>query len=120
MNCPYCDRGVSPVKTVYGWWYKCDDCNASVGCHPGTNKPLGTMAKPQLRQLRKEAHHYFDALWRGKMKRDNCSKAYARRAAYQWLAQELAIPKDECHIGMFDEDRCRQAIALCKPFFVSN
>lgn len=117
MDCPYCNRGVSPSLSVYGWWYNCRDCNASVGCHPGAQTPLGTMAKPELRQLRREAHRYFDALWRGKMRRDNCSKSQARKAAYRWLAQEMNISKDECHIGMFDEEKCQKAITICKPYF---
>lgn len=117
MNCFYCNKQLFPLKSSYGYWYKCNDCDASVGCHAGTQKPLGTTAKPELRALRKEAHRYFDATWRAKMKRDGCGQQEARSAGYKWLQQQLNLSAKECHIGKFNEAQCKQVIELCKPAF---
>jgi hypothetical protein len=32
-----------------------------------------------------------------------------RPDAYQWLADQLKIPKDKCHIGMFALEMCHRA-----------
>lgn len=117
MNCSYCNKQLFPLKSSYGYWYKCNDCNASVGCHPGTQKPLGTTAKPELRALRQEAHKWFDATWQMKMKQDDCSQKEARSAGYKWLQEQMNLPAAECHIGKFNEAQCKQVIKLCKPAF---
>lgn len=83
--------------------YRCEPCKASVGTHPGTDRPLGRLANRALKQAKMAAHEAFDPLWRnGSMKRSE---------AYKWLAAELAITAEECHIGMFDEDMCAAVIA---------
>src|SRR5262245_33405455 len=43
-------------------WY-CNGCRASVGCHKGTNVPLGRMANKKTRTLRIRAHEAFDVIW---------------------------------------------------------
>lgn len=40
----------------------------------------------------------------------------ARGAAYKWLAGELGISAEQCHIGMFDETMCQRVIDLCLPY----
>jgi len=64
--------------------------------------------------LRKRLHQVFDRLWMGKMRRDGCRRYEARRAGYQWLAEQMEIDEKDCHIGKFDEDRCQRAIAICE------
>ena len=115
MHCTYCNRELPLLKSKYGYWYKCNKCNASVGCHPLTKKPLGTTAKPELRALRQEAHKHFDGTWRAKMKRDGCTQQEARSAGYKWLQQQLGLSAEECHIGKFNESQCLRVIELCKP-----
>ena len=52
------------------------------------------------------AHSAFDPLWKlGRME---------RRAAYAWLAEQLGIRFQACHIGKFDVDRCKQVIEICR------
>jgi hypothetical protein len=43
----------------------CAPCNAYVGTHENSpdNKPLGTLADPELRQLRMQCHKLFDSCW---------------------------------------------------------
>lgn len=96
-------------------WY-CEPCNAWVGVHKGTDKPLGRLANAELRELKKEAHKYFDPLWEMKMKQ-GYKKGHARAKAYKWLAGEMGIDGKLCHIGMFDEDQCGRVIEICKPYY---
>src|SRR5690606_32085616 len=85
--------------------YLCRPCDAYVGCHPGTTRPLGTPANASLRRARRAAHDAFDATWRGgKM---------SRTMAYRWLCGELGIAAEDCHIGLFDEAMCERVVALC-------
>lgn len=114
--CPYCGK-VSKLVTgrvIYPTrpelhekaFYSCKGCNAYVGCHPGTTRPLGRLADPQLRRAKVAAHAAFDPLWEsGRMKRP---------AAYAWLAGRLGIPTEKCHVGMFDLETCRRVVELCR------
>lgn len=91
-------------------------CGAYVGAHPGTEVPLGYPAGPETRALRSKVHRLLDPLWEAKMQRDKVSKGKARDAAYGWLAAQLAIDRDDCHVSHFNADRCRAAIAILEPF----
>ena len=86
--CPYCggkviftDSAVLYGGKSYGMVYLCTNCNASVGVHKGTRKPLGTLANTALKSKRRETHAIFDGYWKG--------QGMKRSAAYQWLAQEM-------------------------------
>lgn len=120
--CPYCNEEALLVDsaevyngTSYGMIWLCRDCDAYVGCHKNSKRhaPLGRLANKKLRLLKRQAHSAFDRLWKRKMIRDDCSKKEARQAGYTWLAKQLGIQVKECHIGMFDEELCRQAIKVC-------
>lgn len=110
--CDYCGKPAQFVDSaiVYGGvsygmiWY-CQDCNVWVGVHRGTRTPLGRLANAQLRQWKRAAHAAFDPLWRGRKR--------TRRQAYRWLSQQMGLPKEKTHIGMFDIDQCRQCIEIC-------
>ena len=76
-----------------------------MGCHTGTQTPLGVLATEGMRRARIRAHDAFDAIWReGRM---------TRTQAYVELAQILGIPKTQCHIAQFDEATCERAIEAC-------
>ncbi|WP_278247013.1 zinc-finger-containing protein [Agathobaculum desmolans] len=68
--CNYCGRKAELVDskviygTSYGMMYLCRRCNAYVGCHKGTDRPLGRLADAELRYWKKAAHAVFDPLWR--------------------------------------------------------
>lgn len=116
VTCPYCDREASLVggDIVYPHrpdlaekrFYLCRSCDAYVGCHPGTDIPLGFLADARLRRAKHATHAVFDPLWR--------SGLMTRKAAYSWLARCLGIPKEECHIGWFDLEQCNAAQQLCR------
>jgi hypothetical protein len=78
---------------------------------------LGRLADAELRELKQESHKYFDQLWRRKMKVQGVSKHEARSSAYKWLSEQIGVPADECHIGMFDLVQCYAAITVCKPHY---
>ncbi|MBG0871435.1 hypothetical protein H0X91_15795 [Burkholderia sp. 9777_1386] len=86
-------------------FYQCVPCDAHVGCHPGTEKPLGRLADAELRAAKMAAHAAFDPLWK--------SGERSRGVAYAWLARRLGIAKNACHIGMFDLVTCRKVVDLC-------
>lgn len=85
-------------------FYVCRPCKTIVGCHPGTTKPLGTLADWKTRQARLKLHNRFDPIWRSGRKK--------RQAAYDWLADLLGIPRSNCHFGMFDLETCERAMKL--------
>lgn len=87
---------------VFGNWdlvWHCLDCLALVGCHEGTDVPLGRMADATTRAARFEAHRAFDPLWQRGGK-------WARAEAYVWLANVLHIPPEDAHIGMLSVEQC--------------
>lgn len=91
-------------------------CGAYVGCHAGTDTPLGYPAGPVTRRARSAAHAAFDPLIARKMARDKIARGKARAAAYKWLAESLGIPGPACHIAHFDFATCARVVALCEPF----
>ena len=115
MICSYCNNEAELVNgdVIYPHrpnlhhlrFWQCAPCDARVGCHEGTERPLGRLANAELRQAKMAAHAVFDPLWKG--------GPMTRNTAYGWLADQLGIPRTECHIGMFDVDRCRLVVALC-------
>lgn len=97
-------------------FYRCEPCGAWVGCHPGTLVPLGDLANAALRAVRQQAHAAFDPLWKAKMMRDLITQREARGAAYLWLAAEMEIPLDDCHIGMLSIEQCHRVVDICQSF----
>ena len=95
--------------------YICDDCKSYVGCHPGTDKPLGTPANSRLRTLRSKAHACFDPIWR-----QSKVKHKARAKAYKWLAYAMKLPSAKCHIALFDEGQCLEVIEICTKYRMQN
>ncbi len=118
-HCTTCDRDAELTDSAeiygrsYGPIWICRECRAYVGCHPGTTKPLGTLADAETREWRSKAHAAFDYLWRIKMQREHCSRNKARSAAYRWLSEQLGIEPEQCHIGMMSASQCRKVVDLC-------
>lgn len=126
-NCPYCAKASVLHESSaivyrgrdYGPIWLCvnyPECDAYVGCHPGTHKALGRLARKELRQAKMQAHSVFDPLWKRKAQIAGISKGKARRKAYRWLAEQMGIPEDDCHIGMFSEEECLQVVDICQPY----
>lgn len=113
--CPYCKKETEFIDSVkiygksYGMVYYCADCKAWVGVHKDTGKALGRLANDKLREAKKAAHAAFDPIWK--------QKIMTRSAAYQWLADQLSLPANYTHIGMFKADTCEKVVRVCSNFF---
>ena len=130
ITCNHCGAPAELVtgKDVYGradlehkrFWH-CAPCDAFVGCHPRAQAngkggqgdgtvPLGTLATREERWARNRAHAAFDSMWQpgGPMR---------RQEAYAWLAAQLGIAPDACHIGMFGEEQCERVRSVVAAYF---
>jgi len=123
--CPYCGKPTEYVDSSviygnsYGMIYLCRDCRAYVGVHKDTDQALGRLANAELREAKKEAHFYFDQIAKtnliNKIWKKHIPNMSNRNKAYLWLSNQLGIPREICHIGMFDIESCYRVIELCKP-----
>ena len=120
-ECPFCSSAVRVAshEAVYGrdysdwpWMYHCTHCDASVGMHPFTHIPLGTMADRQLREVRKKAKAPFERIWRG--------GRMTRAQAYRALAEHLNLSARECHFGWFNAEQCQKAKAWAEGIGLPN
>lgn len=103
-------RGYMGLRVFKQWdliWH-CLDCDALVGCHEGTDIPLGLMADRLTRDARYQAHQAFDRLWRG--------GGISRAEAYAWMARTLMISPELAHIGMLSTEQCEKLIAAVREF----
>lgn len=110
--CPYCKNFSEEVTgdIIYAHrrdlhskkFFQCKLCDAYVGTHLGTGQPLGTLANKRLRKLRSLVHASFDMIWQ--------QEGIPRTVAYEMLAEAMNIPIENCHIAMFDELQCKQAV----------
>lgn len=140
--CPYCN-GESKLVTglvIYPGrkdladlsFYQCAPCDAYVGCHKGTTKPLGRLANAELRKWKSIAHRGFDAIWKGfkerRLEGQEMTFHYPEEAvrtpgrmsrgqAYKYLAESMGIEQKDCHIGMFTVQQCKQAYAISQKGF---
>ena len=114
MRCPYCGApvvfrsadGIYRENSHGTMLYVCSRypiCDAYVRAHVGTRIPLGTLADPELRKLRREAHRFFDQL--------HTSGLMTKADAYRWLASMIGTPMEKAHIGYLGEFYCRQVIS---------
>lgn len=92
-------------------FWRCLPCRSHVGCHPGTTRPLGRLANMRLRKLRMLVHDALDVHWkrrggkRGKVR-------HLRGKTYRRLATDMQLTDEQCHVGLFDEVQCEQAIRI--------
>lgn len=120
--CRYCGSPVvfTSNAEIYGKeygngkCYLCRNCRAFVGVHTGTETPLGTLANEELRRYRKAAHFWFDKIWK------KPTRITTRYKAYEWLSDELRLPRAKTHIGMFEKDQCEQAIKIAQRILQEN
>lgn len=77
-----------------------------MGCHPNTTIALGRIANKELREAKKEAHKYFDMIWK--------NKNLTRQEAYTWLSQQLNLQREQTHIGMFNIQQCKDTVYFSK------
>ncbi len=116
MTCPYCNAPAEKVTGALVYphrsdlshlvFWRCQPCKARVGTHSDSGKPLGTLAKEDLRHLRQEAHAALDPMWR-KTKGGLLFRGFV----YEWLKKRLGTTYTP-HIGSMTEEQCIEVIAL--------
>ena len=122
VRCPYCDVQANYVDSAvvyngrsFGMIYLCPnypECDARVGVETTTGRPLGTLARHELRELRKACHERFDTLWQGVSPMSPGSSprpsdmSMTRSEAYSYLRKLMGLSAEEAHIGQFDEQQC--------------
>ena len=107
-------------------FWKCDPCQAYVGSHKRSGKPKGYPGNEEVRNARKHVHKVFDPIWQnadqdpayaGSEKTKEAKQVIrfaARSRAYAWLAHQMGISKETCHIAMLGIEECRMAWPLCR------
>src|SRR3990167_4571490 len=121
LKCPYCNKDAKwcENKVIYGrnfgksymCWY-CKPCDAYVGCHQNTFKPLGTIANKELRRWRMKAHEVIDPMWK-----NGLGRKMLRKKTYAMLKEKFGR---EIHIGESDIETCKKIIQVINPDNVSN
>lgn len=111
--CPYCGNPAQFMTSneFYGQdygtnLYVCRPCDARIGTHRGSKRPLGTLANDRLRKLRMYCHSLIDPFWKyGK---------YSRSTVYARMSKAMSLPPSQTHIGMFNEEQCLKLISFFK------
>lgn len=122
MKCPYCGEWADKTngRKVYPRRpdlhhlviFACLPCDAWVGTHKNSGKPLGRLANAELRKAKMAAHAAFDPLWK--------SGQMTRKEAYKRLSEKMGLTPDQTHIGMFDVEQCKTLILLCTPVIIKE
>jgi hypothetical protein len=112
--CPYCAKSAILVsgKEIYPHrhdlfnkkFWLCRPCFAYVGTHSNSKRhhPLGRLANKELRYLKHKVHELFDPYWK--------SGKFSRSFMYERMAKFLNIHIKDCHVGHFDEEKCKLVI----------
>lgn len=103
-TCADCGAAMRLVTTRRGRFYGCTRHPLCDGAHGAfaDGRPVGIAANKATRHARTRAHAAFDRLWRdGQM---------TRKQAYAWLAGQLGMTEEECHLGKFDHATCRRVV----------
>ena len=85
------------------------DCDSFVMAHEKTLKPMGSLAGPELRRLRYNAHKEFNRLYQ--------SGIMSKRDAYQWLGMIVQAPMAHAHIGHLGEYYCQVVIRESRKLY---
>ena len=123
LRCPYCGSsviyrsadGIYKDNSKNSMLYVCSkypECDAYVRTHPNTNVPMGTLANRRLRELRKEAHKYFNRIY---------EEGYmTKQDAYRWLSFAISAPMSHTHIGNLGEYYCEVVIKESKRILANK
>lgn len=85
------------------------DCDSFVMAHAKTLKPMGSLAGPELRRLRYNAHKEFNRLYQ--------SGIMSKRDAYQWLGMIVQAPMAHAHTGHLGEYYCQVVIRESRKLY---
>lgn len=97
-------------------FWVCIHCDAYVGCHQSNGLPFGSPADAATRKARSRAHAAFDPLWKAKIRKSGMKKHQARGKAYKWLAEQMGMTRDDCHIGMMTAEQADRVADICRQY----
>ena len=66
---------------------------------------MATRVSLCVKVARAAAHDSFDPIWQ--------SGQMSRTAAYRWMAKQMLIPEEECHIKKFSVEQCHRVVDIC-------
>lgn len=119
--CPYCTASAvlspgSEFKTNHAQVWGCKPCRAWVGIWTDSpvRKPMGRLAKDDLRALQVRARLAFDGVLRTAMEHPGWTGKLARQKAYAWLGRAMGMPANGCDPGFFDEAQARRMVEVCE------
>jgi len=72
---------------------------------PRGKRRLSAQPGSDLARARCQAHAAFDPKWK--------DGGMTRTEAYTWLAKELGIRQEACHMLNFNIEMCNKVVALC-------
>ena len=110
IYCCNCNKNVNAILTngekVYPHredlyklnFYKCKECNNSVGCHKNYKKipkPLGVIASKEIKEKRIEIHNIIDPLFlSGKFERTKLYKIISDRLGYTYHTANIKTTEE--------------------------
>jgi len=107
IYCCECTRAIHPIlitgkrayphrKDLYHLpFWMCYLCECFVSCHPGTEKPLGSIASKELKQARLYIHTILDPIWQsGIMKRGQLYAKISRKLGYTYHTANIRNMKE--------------------------
>lgn len=105
-GCPveFCSHEVLYEGKEFGEWpfiYYCKGCGASIGVHPYSIFPLGTMADSATRRARSAVHAIIDPMWK--------SGRFLRSEVYSRMAKLTG--RATFHTGELSLQECHDAVA---------
>lgn len=109
MKCPVHRVHMPTTPTKYGPRAACPEDGCTVVGWPGS--PTGTPADLETRQLRRQCHDTFDALWKSSGVFKGDTKQSRRAHGYAWMRGVMGTTPQKTHIGMFNADQCRRLLA---------
>lgn len=78
-------------------FWRCDRCQNYVGCHGDSQRPLGNIPTPELRNARRHIHAILDPIWK--------SKKMGRSQLYRLLSDELGYTYHTAELRTLEEAR---------------
>ena len=97
VKCPRCGGEPQRNETRYGTRLSC------CGLWAWGEYPL---ADAETHEARKAAHAAFDKVWRdGRL---------SRSAAYRYLAREMRMTHDECHVKLMNAAQARRVVEIAE------
>ena len=110
LTCPECGSKLKLRKSDYGLYYRCENypkCKVTHGAFKD-GKPRGIPGDLETIALRKAAHNKINELIKNEPNPKEAQQKY-----YNWLANKLNVPKNLCHMSLFDKETLRRVIGIC-------